>query len=232
MYPTRSAPTPPRADRGELREALPAGHPFANPFPYDTPNHYSCSTSSLSSSAYTRSASSPVSTPSRRAPQSPTARLAQPLSPARSASPPSVSTTSGRRRVDEFGRGRSMTNPAPPPAPVYATLPTELSLFEARPRQTLLQDVENILGKRMHFPFLARYSSSSCTSSSSSSAKKEKKAKKEAGKEKRTRRRLTKERPYDDNWAIWAGMDQFMDSQVVVAEEQKSRRGVRGGNWI
>ncbi|ODN78975.1 hypothetical protein L202_04488 [Cryptococcus amylolentus CBS 6039] len=226
MYPTRSAPTPPRADRGDRREALPADHPFTDPFPYHTPYQHNCSTSSLSSSAYTPSASTPVSSrsPSRRAPQSPTARLAQPLSPARSASPPSISTT----------------NPVPPPAPVYTTLPTELSLFDARPRQTLLQDVEYILGKKMHFPFLARYSSSS--SSSSSVAKKEKKAakkekkaaKKEKGaeKEKKSRRLLTKERAYDDDWAIWAGVDEFMDSQAVVVEEKKSRRGVREGNWI
>ncbi|TYJ52552.1 hypothetical protein B9479_006841 [Cryptococcus floricola] len=229
MYPTRSAPTPDR------RETLPANHPFAtpfNPFSYHTPYHYNCSASSLSSSAYTPSASTPVSTPSRRAPQSPTASLAQPLSPARSTYPLSISTTSGRRRVDEFGRGRSMTNPTPAPAPVYATLPTELSLFNARPRQTLLQDVEYILGKKMHFPFLARYSSSSSSSSSSSAAKKEKKAKKEAEKEKKTRRRLTKERGYDEDWAMWAGMDGFMDSQVVVVEEKKSKRGVREGNWI
>ncbi|ODO12106.1 hypothetical protein I350_00892 [Cryptococcus amylolentus CBS 6273] len=231
MYPTRSAPTPPQADRGDRRETLPANHPFANPFPYHTPYHYNCSTSSLSSSAYTPSASTPVSTPSRRAPQSPTASLAQPLSPARSTYPPFISTTSERRRMDEFGRGRSMTNPAPPPAPVYATLPTELSFFDARPRQTLLQDVECILGKKMHFPFLARYSSSS---SSSSSAKNEKKAKKEAEKEKKTRRRLTKERAYDEDWAMWAGMDGFMDSQAVVrvVEEKKSKRGVREGDWI
>ncbi|WVQ71395.1 hypothetical protein IAR50_000929 [Cryptococcus sp. DSM 104548] len=225
---TRSAPTPPRPSLRERRETLPANHPFASPFnPFEYHTTYNYSTSSLSSSAYTPTPtthSSPSS--SRRAPQSPTASLAQPLSPARSTYPASA-TTSGRRRVDEFCRGRSLTEsaPAPAPSPVYATLPTELSLFDARPRQTLLRDVEYILGKKMHFPFLARYTSSS------SSPKQEKKAKREGEKEKKTRRRLTKERSYGEDWAVWAGMDSFMDSQVAVVKDKK-KRGVREGNWI
>lgn len=213
MYPTRSAPRPPRETT-----SLPPNHPFATNFkPFDC--HANGSTSSLQSpryhaGTYSSSRSSP--------PTNPTGSVAKPLSPPRSSTP--------RRAVDDFGcfsqphstysKSTKSTFESIPPA--YTTLPVELSLFDPRPRQTLLQDVEFILGKKLHFPFMDKYTSSD---------KKEKKLKSKSEKENKKGRRLTKEKEYDEDWSLWEGMDLVADEVVVISSEKEKRyRAER--NWI
>lgn len=168
MYPTRSAPRPPRETA-----SLPPNHPFATslkPFGY----HANSSTSSLHSSSYHRAGTYPSSR--SRAPTSHAASLARPPPPSRI--PPPC------RAIDDFGcfsqphgaYPRS-TKPTTESIPrTYTTLPVELSLFDPRPRQTLLQDVEFILGKKLRFPFMEK-----CTSSDKKAKSKGEKGKKGRG---------------------------------------------------
>ncbi|WVQ77962.1 hypothetical protein IAT38_000043 [Cryptococcus sp. DSM 104549] len=253
MYPTRPAPIPP------LDEALPPNHPFAS---YITPPrpHYlrhSSSSTSVASSAPSfysgPSAYSPCSpSPSRRTVQSPTASLAKPLSPGRISHPLGHTFPRHAGSMPSSPHHSHNTHPhsarSAPPTPTYASLPAELALFDPRPRQTLLQDVEYILGKKLHFPFLARYSSRTRTSSGGSASssstrggeKAGKKSKKE--KEKKRGRRLTKEKAYDEDWALWEGMDQLVPDEVVIVRSERGQwgemgrgqvhRGVREGNWV
>lgn len=213
MYPTRSAPRPPRESA-----SLPPNHPFATDFkPFDY--HANSSTLSLQSPSYHAGTySSSRSSPATK----PTASLAKPFSPSRTSTP--------RRAVDDFGcfsqshsaysKFTKSTFESVPPA--YTTLPVELSLFDSRPRQTLLQDVEFILGKKLRFPFIDKYTSSD---------KKEKKLKIKSEKENKKGRRLTKEREYDEDWSLWEGMDLVADKVVVISSE-KEKRYREERNWI
>lgn len=215
MYPTRSAPRPPRETA-----SLPPNHPFATNFkPFDY--HASSSASSLQSSSYHHARAN--SSSRSRTPTSHTASLAKPLSPSRISTP--------CRAVDDFGcfyqprdaYSRSTKSSAESIPPAYTSLPVELSLFDPRPRQTLLQDVEFILGKKLRFPFMDKYTSSD----------KEKKVKSKGEKDKKKCRKLTKEKKYDEDWSLWEGMDLAADEVVVIRSEKgKTYKGVREGNWI
>lgn len=213
MYPTRSAPRPPRET-----VSLPPNHPFTTNFKlFDC--HANSSTSSLQTPSYNAGTySSSRSSP----PTNPTASLAKPLSPSRTSTP--------RRAVDDFGcfsqphgaYSKSTKSSLESISPAYTTLPVELSLFDPRPRQTLLQDVEFILGKKFHFPFMDKYTSSD---------KKVKKLKSKSEKENKKSRRLTKEREYDEDWSLWEGMDLVADKVIVISSD-KEKRYREERNWI
>lgn len=212
MYPTRTAPRP--------REtvSLPPNHPFATNFkPFDC--HANSSTSSLQTPGchagiYPSSRSSPTTKP--------TGSVAKPLSPSRTSTP--------RRAVDDFGcffqphgaYSKSTKSTFESISPAYTALPVELSLFDPRPRQTLLQDVEFILGKKLRFPFMDKYTPSD---------KKEKKLKSMSEKENKKGRRLTEEREYDEDWSLWEGMD-LVAGKVVVISSDKEKRYREERNWI
>lgn len=213
MYPTRSAPRPPRET-----VSLPPNNPFATNFkPFGC--HANSSTSSLQTPSYHAGTYSSLrSSPSTN----PTASLAKPHSPSRSFTP--------RRPVDDFGcfsqphgaYSKSTKSSFESISPAYTTLPVELSLFDPRPRQTFWQDIEFILGKRLHFTFMDKYTSSD---------KKQKKLKSKSEKENKNGRRLTMEREYDEDWSLWEGMD-LVAGKVVVISSGKEKRYREERNWI
>ncbi|OCF35365.1 hypothetical protein I316_02915 [Kwoniella heveanensis BCC8398] len=89
----------------------------------------------------------------------------------------------------------SLSRYSPPASPAAsAYLPTELTLFDHRPKQNLLADVEYIIGKKVSFPFLNAFTKQ--PKSNSNSAEKTK-AKKDKKKKKGT---LVKERVVEEGW--------------------------------
>ncbi|WVW83273.1 hypothetical protein I302_105292 [Kwoniella bestiolae CBS 10118] len=238
MYPTRKAPSPPSFGHGE--ESLPPNHPFATYYIPPPPSysqrvlHHSESEQSLRSSRYSSSPSSPNSgsTRSYKTQRSPTSSLAQPLSPSSSGRHPVLGHFAPQplnrtiSKPTNYGYGAphpaySRSSP-PSPSPSYGNsgVPTELTLFDSKPKQTLLGDVEYIIGRKLHFPFLT-----------SLTTKKDKKDK--AEKEKRKMRRLTKEQYTQEGWE-WEGSLQNYDllPRDVVVFEKRRGRGVREGNYI
>ncbi|WWD15772.1 hypothetical protein CI109_100195 [Kwoniella shandongensis] len=217
MYPSRPAPSPPRT------HTLPPNHPFST---HVASNQYTSFNASMDSFQTTRTAPSPPSTPSsyRRA-RSPTANLAKPLSPTR------VAHNLGHHSIYQSPKSyrsdrAEPTSPTPTP---LIPLPIELTLFDPRPRQTLLRDVEYILGKKLHFPFIRRVASNTDD---------DKKTKKTKDHKEKRGRRLRKEKEYDlDDWASWDVLDEMIVRDDVILSEQGSAKGrqykgVKGGNWI
>lgn len=183
-------PTPSAQRHGDL----PAGHPFALQY---TPHHANDSTSSFSTTQATPS-SYPSSPSSYRRQTSPTSSLASPLCPRPATSP--------------LG-SRAYTTPYPSSLthkPSSSPLPTDLALFDARPRQNLLGDLETIFGKKLTFPLVEKMI-----------RKKDK-----AVKEKRAARTLKKQpsHSWEEKFA-WEGVR-------LLEEEKVSRRDAREGNWI
>lgn len=182
MYPTRPAPSTPK------NASLPPNHPFATY--YIPPYHTNSSSTTLSTSA-------PSSPSSLRRKRSPTASLAAPLSP--------------RPNVSPIGT-RPYTTPYPSSLthkPSSSLLPTDLAMFDHKSKQTLLGDIETIIGRRLTFPFIEKFTKKS----------------KSTG-EKRASRTLKKER--DHSWE-----EQYAWEGVQLLDEKKvSRSGVKEGNWI
>ncbi|KAK6902775.1 hypothetical protein I203_108034 [Kwoniella mangroviensis CBS 8507] len=239
MYPSRKAPSPPTSSFGEA--ALPLNHPFATyyippppsyPYNHHRVLHHSSSEQSLDSSRYSQSIRS------YKNQRSPTSSLAQPLSPKSSSrsspvlghfAPQPLNRTISKPRPQQSMEYGSAPHPAysrsTPPSPTQsrysAGIPTELTMFDTKPKQTLLGDVEYILGKKIHFPFLHNLTSS-----------KSKKGKDEEEKKKR-KRRLTKDRYAQEGWE-WQGTLESYDllPEDVVVVENRRGRGVREGNYI
>ncbi|WVF72336.1 hypothetical protein IAT40_007149 [Kwoniella sp. CBS 6097] len=134
---------------------------------------------------------------------------------------------------------------SPPASPtVYDTLPTELTLFDHRPKQSLLADVEYIIGKKMSFPFLNAFTRpcGSGSGSGSSGLKKEKKDKKI----KEEKKKLMKKQVVEEGWEFWGDInlgsapnmgekevfEVGAEKQREGGEKRKSGRGVREGNWV
>ncbi|WVQ98595.1 hypothetical protein IAU59_005725 [Kwoniella sp. CBS 9459] len=136
----------------------------------------------------------------------------------------------------------SRYSPPAPASPGYGNLPTELTLFDHRPKHNLLANVEYIIGKKMSFPFLNAF-----TRPRADSELKLKKQEKESKRtEKMTRpKKLSKERVAEEGWEFWGdvhlgspGEQELGEIDVLVIEKQeaqpkrKSGRGVREGNWV
>jgi hypothetical protein len=194
--PSRSAPPPPTYATSQRSHS---NGPF---IPYALHYHqgHSHSTTSLDSASTLFSSERTPSTPSA---SSHAAR-----------SPLNTPLSSPTRPKNIQGRSISYPSAIPsspsPKSPKYSHLPAELSLFDHRPRQTLLADIEFIIGKKLHFPML-------------SSKKKEKKEKaQQAG------AKLKKEKRISDDDVFWSGVRR----EDVVVIEKKKGRGVREGNWI
>jgi hypothetical protein len=203
--PTRPAPLPPSysALSTPFSSYIPHQHIQPRPYSYSTTSLDSASTLSPEqhSTPTTRHvARSPLNTPLT------ISRPAQQGVHGRSISYPTISPSSSG--------SRSHGSRSPSSSPAYSRLPTELSLFDHRPRQTLLADIECIIGKKLHFPIL------------SPSKRKEKKAKVEAKKGEK----LKKERRISEDDLFWNGMGEKREEVVVI--EKKKGRGVREGNWI
>ncbi|WRT66976.1 uncharacterized protein IL334_003941 [Kwoniella shivajii] len=105
-----------------------------------------------------------------------------------------------------YSRSSSTSPSTPNRINPYAPLPTELSLFDPKSRQTLLSDVEYILGKKLHFPFINSFTKDR--------KKKEKKMSK-----------LIKGKEEKEGW-VW-----LPENNVVIIDKQRGR-GVREGNYI
>ncbi|WVR05043.1 hypothetical protein IAU60_002055 [Kwoniella sp. DSM 27419] len=99
-----------------------------------------------------------------------------------------------------------------------ATLPAEMTLFDSRPKQTLLADMEYILGHKITFPFIESLRQS---------------IKRRTVDQGHKGKKLVKERRVEDGWEVWQGVE------VVVVEKQgeapvplNKGRGVRECNWV
>ena len=127
MIPHRSTPSPPAK--------LPPNHPFASYYiPPPTPGSPA---TIVSTTSYSTVPTSPSTS-------SHSARSYSPM--ASSATPHIPSTPLGLPHHGSSTSGR----------PAYTNLPAELGLFDNRPRQTLLSDIELIVGKKFHFPLFSR----------------------------------------------------------------------------
>ena len=124
MYPSRPAPSPPKG------ASLPPHHPFSTY--YIPPRHAGRSFSSFTASSAPSSPSSPTSAGSAAG--------------SRESQSSTLTFTAAASRI------RTDSRAATARTPTY--LPTELALFDPRPRQTLLDDLEFIAGKRLKFPFI------------------------------------------------------------------------------
>jgi hypothetical protein len=190
--PSRPAPPPPSYTSSQSSHG---NGPFT---PYAPHHHHGYSSTSLDSAStlYTEQPSTP-STSSTHAARSPlNTLLSSPTRPRhahpiRSISYPSATTQS-------------------PQSPRY--LPAELSLFQHKPRSTLLADIELIIGKKLHFPMISP----------------KKKEKKEKAQTEAQSGKLRKERRISDDDLFWSGVKR---EDVVVIEKRKGR-GVREGNWV
>ncbi|KAK4689948.1 hypothetical protein P7C73_g155, partial [Tremellales sp. Uapishka_1] len=160
FHPQRPAPSPPRC--GSVRSNISASSSFSSTIPYLPPSHpfsrpfhASESNTSLplghpihnptytSYPTYSSASSKSYSSPPSSFTKSPTASLAAPLSPR--------------------PKARSYSQPPPPPVDCLSpekhySLPT-LAILDNKPKQTLLIDLEFIIGKKLHFPFLAKRTS-------------------------------------------------------------------------
>ena len=71
-------------------------------------------------------------------------------------------STTSKKSVAPLDVSPPLPRPVRPAYPSRAAhgapsvIPTELSVFDPAPKQTLLADIEYITGKKLHFPFLAR----------------------------------------------------------------------------
>jgi len=194
--PSRPAPPPPTYATSQRSHSNGAFMPYA---PHHHQGH-AYSTTSLDSASTLFSNERTPSTPSA---SSHAAR-----------SPLNTPLSSPTRPQNIQGRSISYPSAIPsspsPRSPTYSHLPAELSLFDHRPRQTLLADIEFIIGKKLHFPML-------------SPKKKEKKEKvQQAG------GKLRKEKRISDDDVFWSGVRR----EDVVVIEKKKGRGVREGNWV
>lgn len=127
---------------------------------------------------------------------------------------------------------RAASYPPPPPrAECYVAPPADLSLFDHRQRQTLLGDIEFIIGKKLRFPMLTRKDKSANTPSTHTSSNSD------GGKKLDQRAKLRKERPISDDEIFWSGLRVEREEVVVVeaathGEARRKGRGVREGNWV
>jgi len=90
------------------------------------------------------------------------------------------------------------------------TLPSDLAIFDPRPRATLLDDLEFISGKKLTFPFIAKFVK----------GKGEEKSQK-------TEQRSTLKKPQSPQWEqdfAWEG--------VRLLEEKTGGKDVTRGKWI
>lgn len=121
--------------------------------------------------------------------------------------------------------------PLPTRAEYFASPPADLSLFDHRQRQTLLGDIEFIIGKKLHFPMLSRKDKAAASTAANTSAAGSVKGKKadQGGK-------LRKERRISDDDLFWSGVRVEREEVVVVqaapGDGRRKGRGVREGNWI
>ncbi len=152
---------------------------------------------------------------------------------------PSTSSTSSRQTTSTASAsrdsdiGRRVLYPTTEPAcrPAYSTLPTDLSLLDHQPRQTLLVDLEYIIGKKLHFPLLTRKASASSQLKSKDKANNKEATAKEirgSGGSTTSSRRLRKQREHswEEDFA-WDGVRLVDDKNG-----ERKGRGVREGNWV
>jgi hypothetical protein len=192
--PSRPAPPPPSYTSSQRSQ----NGPFT---PYAPYHHQGYSSTSLDSASTLYTDPSTPSTFSRQAARSPlNTLLSSPTRPRQAHSIRSISYPS------------AISNPsAINQSPRY--LPAELALFDHKPRQTLLADIELIIGKKLHFPML-------------SPKRKEKKEKAQVAA--RESGKLRKESIISEEDIFWSGVRR----EDVVVIEKKKGRGVREGNWV
>ena len=208
--PTMSSPSTP-TKRNEFTPSRPAPSPPSyttsqpsqiGPFtPYAPHLYQGYSSTSLDSASTLYPDPSSPSTLSRQAGRSPlNTLLSSPTRPRHAQPIRSISNPS----VISYP---SNTNQSP------RYLPAELALFDHKPRQTLLADIELIIGKKLHFPMLSP---------------KRKEKKEQAHIEAREVGKLRKEKRISDDDVFWSGVRR----EDVIVIEKKKGRGVREGNWV
>ena len=205
FIPSRKAPSPPNT--------LPAGHPFAS--------HYVPATQDQPWTTLSSNTNSD-SKPKANVPSSPATSSGSTISAysgtCSDSSTPFVNLGYRQPRLPEINHRRSSGVIQPPS---YTFLPTELGLLDNRPRQTLLSDIEYILGKKLHFPILSRDRTRSSQATQHENSPK--------GKQRIGKFRLRKEK--EQGWE-----DDFILQGVKLLDERsrqvKKGRGVREGNWI
>ena len=192
--PSRPAPPPPSYTSSQRSQ----NGPFS---PYAPHHHQGFSSTSLDSAATLCTDPSTPSTLSRHSAWSPlNTLLSSPTRPRHAHPIRSISFPSAISPSSAINQ-----------SPRY--LPAELALFDHKPRQTLLADIELIIGKKLHFPML-------------SPKKKEKKEKAQV--EAREGGKLRKKRRISDDDMFWSGVRR----EDVIVIEKKKGRGVREGNWV
>lgn len=255
--PTRNAPTPP----SDSTPYLSPSHPFASY--YIPPPAYTASANSstttldsvvtpqCSPSRLRRPPVSPLSSSSKSdfaRSKSPTGSLASPLSPRpKLASRQHHSSPIYHSKSQYTLKHEPRTGRHTPPSPL--PLPTELAFLDHKPKQTLLSDLEVILGKRLTFPFLTKITSRGSTKSAkepketvmdrtdvksarrASESSEVSKASQQSQRdtESKFRNKLRKER--DHSWEeefAWRGVQLYEEESL----SGKKGRGVREGNWI
>ncbi|WWC85337.1 uncharacterized protein L201_000200 [Kwoniella dendrophila CBS 6074] len=216
--------------------------------------HYTSESSFNSNSIRTPSSSRYYESISSSSTRSPTSSLSQPLSPRSTSSPRNYSGSLGHFATQQLNNSRPIyqepgsrfdyDNNRYAQNPAYSrstctsrssssilndNIPIELTLFNSKPKQNLLGDIEYIIGKKLSFPFLESLVTS----------RKDKKEKEQI-------KRLTKERyNNNENWD-WECLNDLLpyDSIIISSNEkqqqqqqqqrkpQKKGRGVREGNFI
>lgn len=189
FLPTRAAPSPPTG--------LPSSHPFAT---YYVP------------------------------PNTPIPSISTVLSGSGGSSVPPSPSTSSRSTESTQSRSTDSRDSRSPPAqtqslrypprdsicqPNYTTLPSELAIFDHRPRQNLLSDIEYITGKKLHFRLLSRLSSKLAGKKSESSNREEKRS---SGGSIRSGSELRKEREH--SWE-----EDFAWDGVALVDDRSEKRG-------
>lgn len=181
--PTRPAPSPPTYSSLSTS-------PFTTYVPHHHIHprvHHSHSYSSLDSTTTLNSPTSSNSTSSRSGTQHTyTHADRSPLDTPLTRSPHRPNTQNHYRPI-------SYPSPSSSSSRTYPRLPAELSLFDHRPRQSLLADLECILGKKLHFPTLSP-----------------------------SKRKLKKEKRISEDDVFWSGME-VKREEVVVIEKKKGR---------
>ncbi|ORX39696.1 hypothetical protein BD324DRAFT_614650 [Kockovaella imperatae] len=205
FVPSRPAPSPPYAVK---TPNLPPNHPFATHYVPThrssvevSPRHRSLPatfSSSSSDSSSWGSFRSNTSTPIESAARSSTSRLAQPLSP----------------HSRFYHSERPINEPAPQAPSSPFTLPAELSLFDPKPRENLVSDLETIFGTNLRPRFFARSIKVKSKATQSNEPKD-----KTIG---RPRRILKKAR--ERSWE-----DDFVWGELKSEEDEKS---VYRGSWV
>ena len=221
FVPSRPAPSPPRT------AILPHNHPFAtyyvpphltlfpanNPPPSDarykrhqsapvvpTSDHDSSAKSYCSpASAYRHTAKRlpHMGSASSITSSSGISRLAQPLSPR----PQLYHTSTGYTTLPDHSTSHHQSPSSP------FDLPAELAIFDPRPRQNLLADLETIFGKKIHFPLLSKLSKR--VEKSQSEAKSQK-----AGNGRKRVLRKERERNWEEDF-IWREVNDETDRQSL-----------------